>query len=192
MEGKVTTLHDLIARYLMPGALLHLAGGIGGPAARSAAWGVRNHFRHTKAPATSTTANSPPSFQANGIGASRASWSTRATISRADTASYASRRFACAARLAASLLAEGRAQRIYLFIAPFTLGEEALPARPGHVEEGVILDLAADARVKAARGEPRGGGARGGGVRGGEDEGRPIGGSGKAPPVGRRELGRGE
>ncbi len=34
------------------------------------------------------------------------------------------------ARLAASLLAEGRAQRIYLFIAPFTLGEEALPAFP--------------------------------------------------------------
>jgi acyl CoA:acetate/3-ketoacid CoA transferase alpha subunit/acyl CoA:acetate/3-ketoacid CoA transferase beta subunit len=33
MEGKVTTLHELIARYLMPGARLHLAGGIGGPAA---------------------------------------------------------------------------------------------------------------------------------------------------------------
>ncbi len=33
MEGKVTTLHELIARYLMPGTLLHLAGGIGGPAA---------------------------------------------------------------------------------------------------------------------------------------------------------------
>ncbi len=33
MEGKVTTLHELIARYLMPGTLVHLAGGIGGPSA---------------------------------------------------------------------------------------------------------------------------------------------------------------
>lgn len=33
VDGKALSLHEMIARYVMPGTVLHLAGGIGGPSA---------------------------------------------------------------------------------------------------------------------------------------------------------------